>query len=392
MSDNRFVNVGGVMTRPASTGKFGSPQIGYFDTYQEALNALNQGGSGTSGGVSPRTIDLSGGTSNTSGSPLPQTQPTDTTGTDTSTGFNMDEFNNAMTAMLKQGQGLTTADLLKQKRDLERAAVGKSSEITPENLRTLSPTQQDAIRSGNVNTLSSEIDNNKYQLEKAQQSIDNFFKVHDSLMKISQDAADKMVAPDSVIENARQIIQANPDNMSVILAGFNDKSKQKIIEGLDYSKLGSTTNSKIVKINGVDYQQNPDGSYTAPSVPKVATAAAQDTISVIDDLLSDSHLNAITGIGQNPFNALGLTNQATINKYNQLKGMLALQNRSQLKGSGAISDFEFKVLGEASSALSRNLSNAEFKKELQNLRDKLAGGENGTGSNGGTSGGSNGWF
>ena len=51
--------------------------------------------------------------------------------------------------------------------------------------------------------------------------------------------------------------------------------------------------------------------------------------------------------------------------------MLALQNRQQLKGSGAISDFEAKVLERAASSLGRNLSDTDFRATLTQLRKDL---------------------
>lgn len=101
--------------------------------------------------------------------------------------------------------------------------------------------------------------------------------------------------------------------------------------------------------------------------------ANADTLSAyqLADELSNMDVGAITGAGQNPFNALGLSNASTINKYKQLKSVLALENRAKLKGSGAISDFEARTLDAASSALGRNLSNEEFEKELNKVKGAL---------------------
>lgn len=172
------------------------------------------------------------------GSPaVPQpTQPTTPAPADPSTQFNL-----LMMDLLKGAQGVGTADLLKQKRALQRASIDRTSAMTPEDLRTLSPSQQDAIRSGSASALSPEIDANAYELEKAQQSIDSFFKVQEAAQKMSQDFADKMVAPESVIQNAQKIIQSNPDSLSTVLSSFNDKSKQKVLEGLDYAAMAAKT-------------------------------------------------------------------------------------------------------------------------------------------------------
>ncbi len=103
-------------------------------------------------------------------------------------------------------------------------------------------------------------------------------------------------------------------------------------------------------------------------------------VSVINELLSSPGLGTIGGVGSifDPRRYLPGTDSATSrNLANQLKGLLSLDNRKQLKGQGAISDFEFKVLGEASSALgigdggTTNLTDEEFKNQLNKLKLKL---------------------
>lgn len=73
----------------------------------------------------------------------------------------------------------------------------------------------------------------------------------------------------------------------------------------------------------------------------------------------------------------GTAVQNTQNLAKQLQATISLANRQQLKGSGAISDFEFKVLGDAATALGldgngrTNLSADDFKQQLNNLELKL---------------------
>lgn len=65
--------------------------------------------------------------------------------------------------------------------------------------------------------------------------------------------------------------------------------------------------------------------------------------------------------------------QQTKNLATQLQGLLSLENRNLLKGSGAISDYEARTLEKASSALgirpdgTSNLSDADFKAGLDQL-------------------------
>lgn len=148
-----------------------------------------------------------------------------------------DIFNLLTRDALLKFQGVNTADLEKKKRALQMTAIGKQSEITPEDLRTFSPEQQASIRSGNITALQPEFDEVSYQLNKAQQATANFESVYEKVMAISQDYAAKMVAPDSVIENYKKLIEADPENINTYLANVNDKTRDAILQSLDYSKL-----------------------------------------------------------------------------------------------------------------------------------------------------------
>ena len=151
-----------------------------------------------------------------------------------------DIFNLLTRDALLKFQGVNTADLEKKKRALQMAAIGKGSEVTPEELRTFSPEQQASIRSGNISALQPEFDDVSYQLNKAQQATANFESVYEKVMTISQDYAQKMVAPDSVIENYKKLIEADPSNINTYLAKVNDKTRDAILNTLDYNKLKAT--------------------------------------------------------------------------------------------------------------------------------------------------------
>lgn len=139
------------------------------------------------------------------------------------------------------------------------------------------------------------------------------------------------------------------------------------------------------------------GLYKASDIPDeykglVAQGAAQtkpqlskssnDAISVIDELLGKGDaLGSISGVPSAGILFPGTETQTVATLAKQLKGLLSLENRTQLKGSGAISDFEFRVLGDAASALGITdggrsvLSDAEFVKQLNKLKLKLQVGE-----------------
>lgn len=110
-------------------------------------------------------------------------------------------------------------------------------------------------------------------------------------------------------------------------------------------------------------------------LPSDAETSLNTTLEAVNSLLDDPKVSSISGYVQGKLGLANLdpTAQEAINKYNQLTSLLSLANRQQLKGQGAISDFEFKVLQDASSALGRNLSDAQFKSQLEKIRDVFQG-------------------
>jgi len=105
------------------------------------------------------------------------------------------------------------------------------------------------------------------------------------------------------------------------------------------------------------------------------TRELQNSLDLVDALLSDENaLNSISGWwgGRLPWSGI-FSNQLAANQFEQLKGILSLGEREKLKGTGAISDYESKLLANSASALGRNLSEEDFKAELEKVRDILSG-------------------
>lgn len=320
-------------------------------------------------------------TSSTPGTPLaPQRQPA---------GDPFDNFNLILGEMLKGAQGISTADILKKKRALERGVIGRTSEITPEEDRTLSPSQQSAIRSGKTSALRPEIDANAYELEKAEQSIDNFFKVFGEAKKLGQEWSEKVVAPDSVIANAVKVIEAKPDVMSTVLAGFNDKTKEKILGSLDYTKLTSKSDQKIVSIDGKNYIQNADGSFTAPDVPEIPSEQSiykqeRDVrnLNSVDELIKRVDDNP--GIfGRSA--ALPIPDWMRTDDFRNFEAELdtlkanisfgeltAMREASKTGGAlGNVSNIELALLEAALGALRMDQSPENFKKQLTKIKESI---------------------
>lgn len=114
-------------------------------------------------------------------------------------------------------------------------------------------------------------------------------------------------------------------------------------------------------------------SQAGQSSPK--SVELQNSLSLVDTMLQDEEaLKSISGWWGWRLPLTGLfSNQLAANQFDQLKGILSLWEREKLKGSGAISDFESKMLAQAASALGRNLSEKDFKAELEKVRDILSG-------------------
>src|SRR3990167_3469511 len=102
---------------------------------------------------------------------------------------------------------------------------------------------------------------------------------------------------------------------------------------------------------------------------------ANDISTLIDRLVDTGATSRISGpVDQFLGGGFGKATTAK-NIYDQIKGMLSLENRQKLKGSGAISDFEARTLERAASSLGRNQSDEEFMNTLRQLQsDLLAGG------------------
>lgn len=108
----------------------------------------------------------------------------------------------------------------------------------------------------------------------------------------------------------------------------------------------------------------------------ITTAAKRSELYDIFNLANEvlakpSDIASATGIpGPRAF-IPGSSVQYTKNQINQLKNYLSLENRQKLKGQGAISDYESRMLASASSALGFNLSNEDMTKEITKIRDVM---------------------
>lgn len=161
-------------------------------------------------------------------------------------------------------------------------------------------------------------------------------------------------------------------------------------ERFDYSKTQDTFSNELAtkkfeedqRQYGLDYalKQKEFGldqqKFNADQAATSTTSSAKQEealggVNIINTLLDNPSLDRLSGsidkiVGGNFGKAATAKNQ-----FNQLKGILSLENRGKLKGQGAVSDFEGKTLDRAASALGRNLSDVEFKKQLKQVKGTI---------------------
>jgi hypothetical protein len=117
---------------------------------------------------------------------------------------------------------------------------------------------------------------------------------------------------------------------------------------------------------------------------KAVVSTNLNNYTLADTLLTQGHFPQLTGkmqIGGIPGVSnllLGGKSRTTQNQLKQLGAILSLSNRQLLKGSGAISDFEAKILDAAASILNvsekgtTNLTEDELRKALTGIRGVFA--------------------
>lgn len=125
------------------------------------------------------------------------------------------KFNMAVLDMLKQAQsGAGNEDLYKQRLGLQRAQLGRVSEITPEEQRNLSPSQQEAIRGGSAGSLSPEIDAVASKIKANDSRLQNFESILGQMRTIGMDVA-KLNPSKEVMQGYKNMLEAGADPSSV---------------------------------------------------------------------------------------------------------------------------------------------------------------------------------
>jgi hypothetical protein len=202
-------------------------------------------------------------------------------------------------------------------------------------------------------------------------------------------------------EERKRELEISQAALEIKYAGWSNDMKEAEAAGMSlpqYLKYkedlkNSGTPGKIVKVNGTDYVQNADGSFSMPTLPpeevkrltdlqKTAGAGASTLLQKFDSLkaANQKSLNPFAKLwGVGPVGTFGPLvssisklvggSEATnfSKQYDNLIAKLQLDDVKYLKGQGAVSDSERQILKYASTNLSLAQTEEEFRRILQDV-------------------------
>jgi len=252
-------------------------------------------------------------------------------------------------------------------------------------------------------------DASKYQIDTAQNQIKDFqsqYKPNEvtagtNLVRLNPDTGEYETvfsAPKKADDSKpitqvvnKQLLQYDPQSgkWNVVNGGSRPSS------GVSYTGSGSSSGSKISSNPEVEswVKNIQSGAAKITSVPAklknaVSVALANGSgnsnsnnelkntaLKSAQDLLDSFNSGNNYAVGKSSILPVipGTESQDFVNQYDNLKSLLSLDNIKLLKGQGAVSDSERKLLAEASTKLNRNQSEGEFQKTLQDLVNNLKG-------------------
>lgn len=133
--------------------------------------------------------------------------------------------------------------------------------------------------------------------------------------------------------------------------------------------------AKLSDITGVKNQGLKNLVNQGLNSKKARTAASSgnlDTVNTINTLLANPDLNNISGfIGQTGITSLFGKAKTAKTEYDSILGAIQLAKAGQIKGQGAVSDYERGVLKAASAVIDRGQSDEDFKDALIKIKGAL---------------------
>lgn len=212
-------------------------------------------------------------------------------------------------------------------------------------------------------------------------------KLQESLRQIEFTLADNEIAKKQAIEQVYQQYQDRINSIQDTLSAIEQQAiEQKNNIALELDKLSKTTLSPEFRATLVPTTEaeldwlvkNQENLTKMGLLGDQSGDKNKGQVVATIQRLAGGNIGGITGYGRwNPLNKLpGSDAQQTENDWKNLQAMLSLEGREKLKGSGAISDFEAKVLERASTlGLGTNLSEDQFRQRLNILMNEISGGQ-----------------
>jgi hypothetical protein len=237
------------------------------------------------------------------------------------------------------GKDVTSAFLGKQQQEISRQAAIKALPLSAE----LSAAQGNLkAAQDNVNTL--------YKLKS--EDATNQYNYKTNLLKSVYDFADKTQ------QSKLNALQKEADNKFKL-----EQDKLNFEQQKELARYNSSLNIQ---------EEKAKAGLTAQTAEAAKESQSLATINTVNNLLDDPNFNATFGIsniiGRNIAGTPSYTVKANVTN---LISQLALAARGQLKGQGAVSDFEGKMLKDAQTALKLNMNADQARKELIKVRGAI---------------------
>jgi hypothetical protein len=247
---------------------------------------------------------------------------------------NPDELKSVMAGVSK-GQGKIFAGLLEEQM-LD----------TPDNVEAMNSSIDEFVTSGVLSPEKGE-SLKKMNVQGSRRDLRKF------LFNLESERAKVYAQTPAKVDQKRQLLPLDADE-----AGAREEAKRraalKVPDAPSYADL-----QKDKEAEGKDEQQVTD---------------FRQLVDTIDEI--SGHPNLRTGMDPRRIMSFvpGTGEYYVAEKINYLKNNLAVLARGKIKGQGQVSDFEGKMLRDATTMLSTNLKKSDFDREMKRLRDYFEGG------------------
>jgi hypothetical protein len=287
----------------------------------------------------------------------------------------------AVGQIMAQGNQLASQEIAAKKAaqqeglDSYLSFLGQKAERQQANISSLATSMieqgvsPDTLSSGQLSKLAKDYGTSENNIINAFQSL----KTQQEAQQAQEQAANMPKGFSLGKNESRYEYNPSTGQMELIAQGYSEPeyiAGQYNPEAESWAQLIASGQAKL---SDVPSEMRSQAASMLNGLPRQQSKTSMSVLSLVDQLLARD-TGAISGIPSLKAFIPGTEVQLTKNLYDQLKGILSLENRTLLEGSGAISDFEARTLEKAASSLGRNLSDADFISELTKLKTDLAGG------------------